>query len=55
MVLSERHCESVRFVRIERHVPRVGPVFFFFFVYLVEARVRANTQRTARGACNSKI
>ena len=23
--------------------------FFFFFVYLVEAHVRANTQRTARG------
>ena len=26
MVLSERHSESVRFVWIERHVPRVGPV-----------------------------
>ena len=23
-VLSERLCESVRFVRIERHIPRVG-------------------------------
>ena len=29
MVLSERHSESVRFVRIERHVPRVGPVCDF--------------------------
>ena len=27
--LSERHSESVRFVRIERHVPRVGPVCDF--------------------------
>ena len=24
-VCSERHCESVRFVRIDRHVLRVGP------------------------------
>ena len=29
MVLSERHSESVRFVRIEKHVPRVGPVCDF--------------------------
>ena len=29
MVLSERHRESVRFVRIESHVPRVGPVCDF--------------------------
>ena len=29
MVLSERHSESVRFVRIEIHVPRVGPVCDF--------------------------
>ena len=29
MVLSERQSESVRFVRIERHVPRVGPVCDF--------------------------
>ena len=29
MVFSERHSESVRFVRIERHVPRVGPVCDF--------------------------
>ena len=29
MVLSERHSESVRFVWIERHVPRVGPVCDF--------------------------
>ena len=28
-VLLERHSESVRFVRIERHVPRVGPVCDF--------------------------
>ena len=28
-VLSERQSESVRFVRIERHVPRVGPVCDF--------------------------
>ena len=28
-VLSERHSESVRFVRIERHVPRVGSVCDF--------------------------
>ena len=28
-VLSERHYESVRFVRIERHVPHVGPVCDF--------------------------
>ena len=28
-VLSERHSESVRFVRIERHVPHVGPVCDF--------------------------
>ena len=28
-VLSERHSESVRFVRIERYVPRVGPVCDF--------------------------
>ena len=28
-VLSERHRESVRFVRIERHVPRVGSVCDF--------------------------
>ena len=28
-VLSERHRESVRFVRIERHVPHVGPVCDF--------------------------
>ena len=26
----------------------------FFFVYLVEARTRANTQRTARGACDKR-
>ena len=26
----------------------------FFFVYLVEARVRANTQRTARGALDKR-
>ena len=25
-VLSDRHSESVRFVRIERNVPRAGPV-----------------------------
>ena len=30
MVLSKRHGESVRFVRIERHVPHVGPVCDFF-------------------------
>ena len=29
MVLSERQSESVRFVRIERHVARVGPVCDF--------------------------
>ena len=29
-VLSERHSESVRFVRIERHVPRVGPDCDFY-------------------------
>ena len=29
MVLWERHCESVRFVRSERHVTRVGPVCDF--------------------------
>ena len=31
-VLSERHSESVRFVRIEteRHVPRVGPICDFY-------------------------
>ena len=29
MVLLERHSESVRFVNIERHVPRVGPVCDF--------------------------
>ncbi len=28
-VLSERHYKSVRFVRIERHVPHVGPVCDF--------------------------
>ena len=28
-VLSERHSESEKFVRIERHVPRVGPVCDF--------------------------
>ena len=26
----------------------------FFFVYLVEARMRANTQRTSRGACDRR-
>ena len=30
MVLSERHSESVRFVRIERHVPHVGPACDFY-------------------------
>ena len=30
MVLLERHSESVRFVRIERHVPRVGPACDFY-------------------------
>ena len=30
MILSERHSESVRFVRIERHVPSVGPACDFF-------------------------
>ena len=29
MVLSERQSESVRFDRIERHVPHVGPVCDF--------------------------
>ena len=29
MVLSKRHRENVRFVRIERHVPCVGPVCDF--------------------------
>ena len=28
-VLSKRHSESVRFVRIEKHVARVGPVCDF--------------------------
>ena len=30
--------------------PNTDATFLFFFVYLVEARMRANTQRTARGA-----
>ena len=32
-VLSERHIESVRLVRIERHVPRVGPACNFTQIY----------------------
>ena len=28
---------------------RLAPLVLFIFVYLVEARMRANTQRTARG------
>ena len=28
-VLSERHSESARFVRVERHVPRVAPACDF--------------------------
>ena len=30
MFLSERHSESVTFVRIEGHVPHVGPVCDFY-------------------------
>ena len=35
-VLLERHSESVRFVRIERHVPRVGPACDFIQICSVK-------------------
>ncbi len=41
-VLSERHRESVRFVRIERHVPHVGPACDFIQICRVKRLLLAD-------------
>ena len=41
-VLSERHSESVRFVKIERHVPCVGPVCDFIQICRVKKLLLAD-------------
>ena len=53
MVLLERESESVRFVRIERHIPSVEPVCDFFFQRLKRGK-RLQTAYLKEKGCHDR-